>query len=324
MEEVADIGELLEGGACDAGAAYVRAGRGTTAPNLGAWQPPAWAAEALERVGRLCRLFVNQTALIMPGRQTQGQPCARVEPPAGAELLTLPAGGETVAALFGPALAEDGAPIPAAEARSRPTLLFFYGNRMCLGVTAHLFQHLRRLGANVLVPDYVGFGLSTGRASEAGCYATADAAWRHLLSRDDVDPSLIVAGGVSLGGAVAVNLAARVPVAGLVTLVTFTSIPDMARHLYPDVPIWRFIRHKFDSLSKMPSVTCPALIGYSTGDSLVPQWMADRLATACRGPVTRLVIKGADHRTAEMLEVGGDVIFGAIGRFLEDLAPAAA
>ncbi len=321
MEDAADIGELLEAGACDAGAAYARAGRG--AANAGSWQLQGWPAEALERLGRLCRLFVNQTGLIMPGRQTQGQPRARVEPPSGAELLTLPAaGGESVAALFGAALHPDGSPVPASESRDRPTILFFYGNRMCLGAIPHLFQHLRQLGANVLVPEYVGFGLSTGRASEGGCYATADAAWRHLLRRDDIDPARIVAGGASLGGAVAVDLAARVPAAGLAMLVTFTSIPDMARHLYPDVPIWRFIRHRFDSLSKIAAVTCPTLLGYSTGDSLVPQWMADRLAATCAGPVTRLVIDGADHRAAEMLEVGGDVIFGAIGRFLEGLSPA--
>jgi hypothetical protein len=167
------------------------------------------------------------------------------------------------------------------------------------------------------VPDYLGFGLSEGSASEQACYATADAAYEHLLFRDDIDPSLIVAGGVSLGGAVAVELAARRPLAGAMALVTFTSIPDMARHLYPDVPIWRFIRHKFDSAAKIGAVTCPTLVGHSTGDKLVPSWMADRLARRCGGPVTRLVIHGADHGAAEMLEVAGDALFAGMREFLE-------
>jgi pimeloyl-ACP methyl ester carboxylesterase len=224
-----------------------------------------------------------------------------------------------VAALFGPALSPEGELL--SDAASRPTLLFFYGNGMYLNETVPLFQHLRRIGANVLVPEYLGYGLSDRPASEAGCYATADAAYRHLLSRGDVDPSLIVAGGVSLGGAVAIDLAARRrEVAGCIALVTFTSIPDVARHLHPDVPIWRLIRMKFDSLAKMASVNCPVLIGHSTADALVPAWMADRLAAAARGPVTRLVIEGVNHHAAEMLEVGGDVIFGAAQRFLEGIA----
>jgi hypothetical protein len=45
--------------------------------------------------------------------------------------------------------------------------------------------------------------------------------------------------------------------------------------------------------------------------------MADRLAGAAAGPVTRLVIEGANHHAAEMLEVGGGVIFAAAQRFLE-------
>ena len=58
------------------------------------------------------------------------------------------------------------------------------------------------MGANVLIPEYVGYGLSTGDACEAGCYATADAAYQHLLSRSDIDPRRIVVAGASLEGTV--------------------------------------------------------------------------------------------------------------------------
>jgi pimeloyl-ACP methyl ester carboxylesterase len=314
MEDVADIGEL--------------AGEGPPAGRVGDVSMIARSRVALRgafrelasRAFRLGQLYAGQTDLILPGRSTQGDACARFDVPAGAEMLTLECpGNERVTALFGGALEDDGSPRP--DAATRPTILFFYGNAMCLARSVGIFQHLRRIGANVLIPDYAGFGLSTGRACEAGCYATADAAYRHLLSRRDIDPSRVVAGGASLGGAVAIDLASREPgVAGVIALVTFTSIPDMARHLYPDVPIWRFIRHKFDSVRKMPAVACPVLIGHSTGDSLVPEWMADRLAAASRGPVTRFVIEGADHAAAEMLDVAGDVIFKSTETFLETLA----
>ena len=277
-------------------------------------------ADALWRIRRLGELYTGQAGLILPGRETQGQPCAAFEPPDGAELIWLHARGHgRLRALFGGALRPDGSPHP--DAPARPTLLFFYGNIMCLARTLGIFQRLRKIGANVLVPEYAGFGLSEGEACEAGCYATADAAWRHLLARQDIDPSRVVPAGVSLGGAVAIDLAAREPsVAGLIALVTFTSIPDMARHLHPEVPIWRFIRHRFDSVRKMPQVACPVLIGHSTGDSLVPHWMPDRLASAAGGPVTRFVIEGADHHAAEMLDVAGDVIFTSAQRFLEGIA----
>lgn len=314
MEEAADISEGMDS---DDAVGVARGGA----------RPVSWAERcgglkvAATKALKLGRLYLSQAQLIMPGRATQGAACARITPPAHCELvrLTTPAG--PVAALFGPACgpAPEDVNEPLPDAARRPTLLFFYGNKMCLGVSVHLFQHLRRLGVNVLVPDYLGFGLSGGTASEPNCYATADAAYEHLLRRRDIDRSLIVAGGVSLGGAVAVELATRRPLAGLMALVTFSSIPDMARHLYPDVPIWRFIRHKFDSAARMRAVNCPTLVGHSTGDRLVPSWMADRLARRCGGPVTRLVIHGADHGAAEMLEVAGDALFAGMKQFLDTI-----
>lgn len=267
---------------------------------------------------RLVALYCSQTRLIFPGRRTQGQPSAAVRPGAGVELLSLrTACGQNIAALFGPAASRDGQVL--ADAAARPTILFFYGNGHYLANhhLQHLFDALRRIGVNVLIPEYVGYGLSSGEACEAGCYATADAVWRHLLSRPDVDPARIVTAGASLGGAVAIDLASRERrLAGLITLITFSSMADMARVVQPTLPIWRFIRHRFESESKMPRVNCPALIIHSTGDALVPYAMADRLAAACGGPVSRLRIEGAGHSSVEMLEGGGGAIYDAITAFL--------
>jgi pimeloyl-ACP methyl ester carboxylesterase len=277
----------------------------------------AWSA--VSGMQRLAALYFAQTGLIFPGRRTQGLEIARVEPPVDAELLTVTTScDQTLAALFGPAADAHGSVLP--DAATRPTIVFFYGNAQFLADRhlMHLFRGLRNIGVNVLIPEYVGYGMSTGDACEAGCYATADAAYAYLLSRRDVDSSRIVVCGASLGGAVAIDLASRDPrVAGLITLITFTSMPDMAKVVQPSVPIWRFIRHKFESEQKMPRVTCPALIIHSTGDALVPYGMADRLAAACRGPVSRLKIEGAGHSSVEMLEGGGGLIYEAITEFMK-------
>ena len=72
-----------------------------------------------------------QTYLIFPGAATQGRADAVVGPIDGGEIVTLTAKtGEKITALFGRALLPDGSPHP--DASERPTLLFFYGNGMCL------------------------------------------------------------------------------------------------------------------------------------------------------------------------------------------------
>ena len=86
--------------------------------------------------------------MIFPGQVTQGLPEARVDPPSGSEPVTLKArGGERVVALFGPARPKLG-DIPLPDARSRPTILYFYGNGNCLASCLDEFDAFRRLGAN--------------------------------------------------------------------------------------------------------------------------------------------------------------------------------
>jgi pimeloyl-ACP methyl ester carboxylesterase len=259
-----------------------------------------------------------QTNLIFPGRASQGRPEARFTPPPGAELVTLrTAVGTPVAALFGPALTPEGR--SRADAATCPTLLYFYGNGMCLATALDEFDLFRRLGANVLIPEYPGYGLSGGRPGESACYAAADAAYDHLLTRPDVDPARVVAAGWSLGGAVAIDLAARRPVAGLAVFSTFTRLPDLAALHFPFLPHGLLLVHRFDSRAKLPRVGCPILIGHGTHDSIIPAAMMDHLAAAARAPVTRLPVPGADHN--DFFDAGRRPVAVALRRFLDGLAP---
>jgi fermentation-respiration switch protein FrsA (DUF1100 family) len=261
-----------------------------------------------------------QARIIFPGSATQGDPSVAVRPLPGEELVRLRTrAGDPIVALFGPALRPDGTPEP--DAPRRPTVLYFYGNGMCLRYAEDEFGRLRRLGFNVLIPEYAGYGLSGGRAGEAGCLATADAAYDHLVQRRDVDPDRIVAAGWSLGGAVAVDLASRRRVAGLVALCTFTSMTDMARRTFPFLPVRVLLRHRFDNAAKIARVTCPILLGHGRRDALIPFAMRDRLAARAKGPVTRLTVDGAGHN--DFYDTGGAQVFDAIREFVAGLPPSA-
>ena len=139
-------------------------------------------------VGVIVVLFAIQDYLIFPGRGTQGAKHAiiRESKHENYELvhLTTSRGDKTVA-LFGRALNADGR--PHGDAASQPTILFFYGNAMCLADSFGIFEDFRRLGVNVMVGEFVGYGMSTGKAGERTLYETADACWDHLQSRDDID-----------------------------------------------------------------------------------------------------------------------------------------
>ena len=135
--------------------------------------------------------------------------------------------GERIVALYGAALQPDGRPDP--QAAHRPTMIFFYGNAMCLSYAQEQLEQFRRLGLNVLIPEYVGYGMSTGKPSEKGCQETALAAYEYLLDQRQTRPKQIIAAGWSLGGAVAIDLAYQRKVGGLIAFSSFTSGVEMGR-----------------------------------------------------------------------------------------------
>jgi pimeloyl-ACP methyl ester carboxylesterase len=258
-----------------------------------------------------------QTKLIFPGSVGQGQLAAQIKNAGDAELVELStADGHKVTALFGRALRRGGA--SREDAQTRPTILYFYGNGMSLVNVAQEFAAFRQLGANVMIPDYVGYGMSGGEPSEAGCYATADAAYAWLASSPDVDSQKIIVGGWSLGAAVAADLAVRRPVAGLMMFSAFTSLADVAGQLYPFLPVRWLLKHRFESLAKLPQFKGPTLIAHGDEDDLAPYAMSERLAKAAAGQVTHLRIEGAGHN--DFWSVGANQILAATGRLIENVA----
>lgn len=280
------------------------------------WYWRAARIPVLAYLGCLGFLFFAQAGFIFPGRATQGKPDAEIKTRTDAELLTLTtSSGDTIKALYGAALSADGK--PAADAAQRPTLLFFYGNAMCLNHSRSLHSDFRRLGFNVMIPEYVGYGISSGAASELGCYETADAAYDYLLSHGVVAKKLVIAGW-SLGGAVAIDLGSRKPAAGVAAFSTFTRLAAMGHVAFPFYPtpfVAMILRHRFESLSKIPAISCPLLIGHSRGDRIIPFFMSDELAAAARSSVTRLSLDKPDHDA--FFVGGGAKVTTAISEFVE-------
>ncbi len=269
-------------------------------------------------LGVVILLYSFQTRVIFPGASTQGEPFAQIRPRRDTELVKLEtARGERVVALFGPATTSDGRPVT--EPASRPTIIFFYGNAMCLSYAEQEFDRFRRLGLNVLIPEYVGYGMSGGSPSERGCQATAEAACDYLISTRKVDPKTIISAGWSLGGAVAIDLASRRQVGGVIAFSTFTSGVEMARRILPFVPVSLLLRHRFDSLQKIAKISCPILIGHGGRDPVIPFAMGKKLAAATGGPVSTLWIDEAEHN--DFFEVGGRRLDEAIRRFVEEHIP---
>jgi len=183
--------------------------------------------------------------------------------------------------------------VPAAA--SRYTVLFFHGNAGNISHRLEKLKMLHDLGVSVFIPDYQGYGKSQGRPSEAGLYADARAAYDYLSQARNIPAKSIVLFGESLGGAVAVDLAAAgVPVAALITEMTFSSIRDMGRHYYPFVPVWLVV-DRFISWAKVERIKVPKLFITSRLDEVVPYTLEEKLFKRAVEPKQLVVLRGSHN-----------------------------
>lgn len=176
------------------------------------------------------------------------------------------------------------------------TILFSHGNA---GNLSHRTEKMlavhAEVGAAVLIYDYRGYGRSEGWPDEPGVLADARAARAWLAERAGIDPGRIVLMGESLGGAVSVDLAADDGARALVLEGTFTSIPDVAAHHYPILPVRAFLRTRLDALAKIGRYGGPLLQCHGEADTIVPFEQGRRLFESAAGPKQFLTLPGADH-----------------------------
>lgn len=197
--------------------------------------------------------------------------------------------------------AEDGTPIDAfwVEAFSEATILYFHGNGENIAHYWERVELLYDLHYNVLIIDYHGYGASGGEPSEEGCAMDARAAYDHAVDERGVDPAALVYYGYSLGGAVAIHLAAERPPAALITEAAFGSIQDFVHDsLGLDFPPSLLADSIFDNVGQVGGIPAPYLILHGTEDHFVAFRYAEELRDARAGSPERTVLHpavGAEH-----------------------------
>jgi len=184
------------------------------------------------------------------------------------------------------------------SAVSNYTILYSHGNAEDLGDIQPVLQELHNIGFSVFAYDYRGYGTSQGTPSEDNAYRDIDTAYKYLIQQLRVPPERIIAYGRSVGGGVAVDLAARQPVGGLIMESAFTS----AFLTVLPMPILPF--DKFRNIDKIKKVKCPVLVMHGKDDQVVPFSHGQELFAAAHEPKRYLWVDGAGHN--DFIWVAGD------------------
>lgn len=175
-------------------------------------------------------------------------------------------------------------------------LLFSHGNGGNISHRISKIIMLNKLGLDVFIYDYRGYGKSEGRASEAGIYLDAKAAYDYLTKEKGIAPDKIIAYGESLGAAVSVDLASKEKLKALILEGAFSRAKDMAGEIYPFLPSF-LIYSKFDSMAKIGDITIPKLFIHSSNDEIVPIQLSRKLYAKAPEPKFFTTLEGG-HNTS--------------------------
>ncbi len=209
--------------------------------------------------------------------------------------------------------------IPHADART--TFLWFHGNAGNISdrlVNIKLLHE--RIPSHIFIFDYRGFGRSEGRASELGTYLDGEAAIHYLLDRRGNEENTIVLFGRSLGAAVAAEMANRCDCRGLILESPFVSIAEMARAIFPSLPIAPLLQTRYDVIEKVRRAKIPLLVLHGDADEVVPFEQGKRVFDAAL-PANKTfhTIVRANHN--DTFIVGGESYFETLRKFIDAVGP---
>ena len=184
--------------------------------------------------------------------------------------------------------------LPAKE-KTDKVMLFFHGHDENVALwhlaPVNLQQHIN---VNALIVDYRGYGKSTGKPSTDGIITDALAMYDYLILRG-FKPEDISVYGRSMGAAVALEVASRVPVRLVVFQSGFYSFKEHVKELYPYVPSCLIKDDFLDSASLIKKIKAPILICHGSKDERVHYNHAYRLFNIAPFQRKLIILEGAGH-----------------------------
>lgn len=208
----------------------------------------------------------------------------------------------------------DGARLSVLELRlpsPKGVVFYLHGNAGNLATWFTAADFYRRANFDLVMPDYRGYGKSTGRIeSEAQLQADVRAVWRSIAAR--YAGQRVVLFGRSLGTGLTATLAAELQPDLTVLVSPYESLEALARSHYPWVPA-ALLRYPLRTDLALPRVRTPVLLLHGVRDDLIPP--SHSQALAARVPQAALhLIDGAGHNDVHLSEAYLATLRGALDR----------
>jgi pimeloyl-ACP methyl ester carboxylesterase len=184
-------------------------------------------------------------------------------------------------------------PAPRAEAR----LVVFHGNAGCAIDRSYYAEALGAQPAGaweVYIFEYPGYGSRDGSPGKDSFIAAGRAAVENLLATDKRRIFLL---GESIGSGTAAALAGALPdkIAGVIMVIPFARLVEVAQEKFPWLPVTLLMRDKFDNIAALANYKRPVAVVVAENDEILGAAQGRKLHEAYAGPKQLIILPGATH-----------------------------
>ncbi|MEP6597632.1 MAG: alpha/beta fold hydrolase [Ginsengibacter sp.] len=180
-------------------------------------------------------------------------------------------------------------------------VLFFHGNMENINRYAKFADIFTNKGYEVWMPDYPGFGKSTGELTEKKLYQVASLTY--TLANAKYTKDNIVIYGKSLGTGIASQLASVNNCRVLILETPYYSIPDLFSYYVPLYPTGILSKYKIPVYEYLHKVKAHVIIFHGTADEVIPYRCAVKLKSALKETDEFISIPGGQHNNLNNFDV---------------------
>ena len=180
--------------------------------------------------------------------------------------------------------------------------MYFHGNAEDLGRTQDFLKCLQRyLQVHIIAPEYPGYGIYPGSATEQGIIEDADSVFKFLTDTIGWHEDDIIMCGRSIGAGPACHLASRHNPSALLLVSPPMSIKGVVGSILGS---WSkfLVKERFNNLEAIKLVSCPTFLLHGKKDGIVPWTHSDALCQNCGGPTMLLLSEAMDHNSFDFME----------------------
>lgn len=182
---------------------------------------------------------------------------------------------------------------PAATENKKGLLIYFHGNKINVEHYASYAAAFNKAGYDVWMPDYPGFGLSTGEITEQGLM---DLGYQvRKMADNNYTPDSIIVYGKSLGSAIASYVAANSENKMLILESTYYNMAEVMSDFAPIYPVSSMSQYDFPVHKYLEDVSEPVIIFQGDADWITRHSNAAELRTVLKDNDRFITIEGGSH-----------------------------